>query len=218
MDEGEEVVLHIYDLSGGLAAQLSAALTGQQINGIWHTGVCVFAREYFFGGDGVQDGVPGRTQYGSPVRRLVLGRTQLTQDAVRDLLASLAGTSFAPGTYRLLDYNCNTFSECFASLLTGKNNPVPREVMDQVQRVLQTPLAAAVLGSQPVSATPTVVEAVPAQQPSLLPTADDADAEAAFQAAVRAEFESLLAAAPGTDTDEAASLAVSRVLARQGLT
>ena len=68
----------------------------------------------------------------------------------------------------------------------------------------------------PMSAALSVAEAEP-QQPPPLPQANDREGEAAFEAAVRAEFEALVAASPGTDTDEAAALAVSRVLARQGL-
>lgn len=39
-----DVVLRVYDLSRGMAAQLSLAILGKQIDGIWHTGVYVFGR------------------------------------------------------------------------------------------------------------------------------------------------------------------------------
>ena len=47
------VSVHVYDLSQGLAAALSPSLIGKQIGGVWHTGVVVYGREYFFGG-GIQ--------------------------------------------------------------------------------------------------------------------------------------------------------------------
>lgn len=39
-----KIELAVYDLSNGLAAQMSQAILGQYIEGIWHTGVIVFNR------------------------------------------------------------------------------------------------------------------------------------------------------------------------------
>lgn len=59
------VVLNVYDLSHGsflsilevfsqackgMARQLSPMIIGKQIDGIWHTGVLVFGREFYYGG------------------------------------------------------------------------------------------------------------------------------------------------------------------------
>lgn len=41
------VTLHVYDLSQGMARQLSPAFLGRQIDGIWHTGIEVYGREYY---------------------------------------------------------------------------------------------------------------------------------------------------------------------------
>lgn len=38
------VSLRVYDLSRGMARQLSPALLGKQIDGIWHTGVLVYGQ------------------------------------------------------------------------------------------------------------------------------------------------------------------------------
>ncbi|RXW24882.1 hypothetical protein EST38_g925 [Candolleomyces aberdarensis] len=43
------VELYVYDLSGGMAKQLSRQLVGRQIDGIWHTSVVVFGKEIFYG-------------------------------------------------------------------------------------------------------------------------------------------------------------------------
>lgn len=53
MEEHSTVKVRIYDLSQGLAKNLSRMLIGKQIDGIWHTGVVVFGKEYFYGG-GIQ--------------------------------------------------------------------------------------------------------------------------------------------------------------------
>lgn len=33
-------------------------LSGRQIDGVWHTGVVAYGREYFFGGGGIQSCLP----------------------------------------------------------------------------------------------------------------------------------------------------------------
>ena len=57
------VVLHKYDLSNGMAAQFSKQFTGRQIDGIWHTGIVVYEKEYYYGG-GVSYDHPACTPFG----------------------------------------------------------------------------------------------------------------------------------------------------------
>ena len=45
-----DVKLHVYDLSTGMAAQFSRQIIGKHIEGVWHTGIVVFNKEYYFGG------------------------------------------------------------------------------------------------------------------------------------------------------------------------
>ena len=217
MAEGAEVVLHLYDLSHGLASQLSAQLLGRHIDAVYHSGVVVFGSEIYFGG-GIQRSRPGQSQYGVPMRRLSLGRTQLTEDALRDYLSAASASQFGPDKYHILENNCNHFSEMLCEFLLGRPGCVPQEVLDLPRIVMQSPLAAAIAPMlQPLSVALSVGEQ-PQLQPPPAPQADDREGEAAFEAAVRAEFEALIAASPSTDTDEAAALAVSRVLARHFVT
>jgi hypothetical protein len=58
-----EVKLHVYDLSNGMAAQFSRQLIGKYIEGVWHTGIVVFNKEYYFGG-GISYDAPGMTPFG----------------------------------------------------------------------------------------------------------------------------------------------------------
>lgn len=69
-----EVVLHVYDLSQGVAKQLSTALLGKEFKAVYHTGVVVYGIEYFYGG-GISTGYPGMTDYGVPIEKRVLGQT-----------------------------------------------------------------------------------------------------------------------------------------------
>ena len=48
-----QVRLAVYDLSQGMAKQFSMGFLGKQIDGIWHTGIIIWGKEYFFGG-GIQ--------------------------------------------------------------------------------------------------------------------------------------------------------------------
>lgn len=53
-----EIKLHVYDLSQGMAAQFSRQLIGKHIEGVWHTGIVVYGKEYYFGG-GISYDAPG---------------------------------------------------------------------------------------------------------------------------------------------------------------
>ncbi len=59
-----EVRLNIYDLSNGMAKQFSRQLVGKQIDGIYHTGIVIYNKEYYFGG-GISWDPPGRTPFGN---------------------------------------------------------------------------------------------------------------------------------------------------------
>ena len=43
-------MLYQFDLTQGLARALSRGFIGKQIDGVWHTAVCVYGKEYFYGG------------------------------------------------------------------------------------------------------------------------------------------------------------------------
>lgn len=86
-----EVTLHLYDLSRGVAAALSPWLLEEQLEGVWHTGLVVYGKEYYFGGDIYYD-TPGETGFGRPRIAISLGST-LRQ---RDELHAFVVTSSSP--------------------------------------------------------------------------------------------------------------------------
>ncbi|KAJ9585616.1 hypothetical protein L9F63_002586, partial [Diploptera punctata] len=53
-DDGTSVELYVYDLTKGAARVMSQMFLGRQIDGIWHTAIVVYGREYFFGAAGIQ--------------------------------------------------------------------------------------------------------------------------------------------------------------------
>ena len=69
---GRLVSLAVYDLSNGLAGQLSLPLLGKQIDGIWHTGIRIDGIEYFYGG-GIQRCSVAMSPFGQPQSVIALG-------------------------------------------------------------------------------------------------------------------------------------------------
>lgn len=58
MGDSVPVQLYVYDMTNGVAAVMSQMILGQQIEGIWHTSVVVYGREFFYGGSGIQSCMP----------------------------------------------------------------------------------------------------------------------------------------------------------------
>ncbi|KAE9036354.1 hypothetical protein PR001_g8865 [Phytophthora rubi] len=136
------VTLHVYDLSHGMARQLSPALLGKTIDGVWHTGVLVFGREYFFGGGGIQAMAPELVvqRYGmNPVRTIALGETSRTQQELEQFLRDNSAR-FTDATYDLLRHNCNNFSDEVAKFLVGSG--IPQYILDLPNEALNSPFGA----------------------------------------------------------------------------
>lgn len=135
-ETSHKVYLHVYDLSQGMARQMSPMLMGKQIDGIWHTGVVINGLEYFFGA-GIHKMPAGRTHFGQPLQVLELGTTEISGDLLQQLLDDMA-PRYRPQDYSLLFHNCNNFSNEFSQLLTGAS--IPEYINLQVQEALNTPL------------------------------------------------------------------------------
>lgn len=130
------VQLRIYDLSQGMARTMSPALLGKQIDGIWHTGIVVYGREYYFGG-GICADPPGTTPYGTPHSIEIMGATDKSQAEFRDFLGSIS-PNFTFATYHLLDNNCNNFSDQCCRFLVGKS--IPQYILDLPSEAMNSPL------------------------------------------------------------------------------
>ncbi|XP_029953594.1 desumoylating isopeptidase 1b [Salarias fasciatus] len=131
------VELYIYDLSGGIARQLSLAMLGEQVDGVWHTAIVVHGKEHFFSGEGVKSCTPGGTSVGEPESTVSLGFTQVNAETFKEYLESLAETKYRGERYDLFEHNCNTFSNEVAQYLTGET--IPAYITDLPSKVLSTP-------------------------------------------------------------------------------
>ncbi|EEQ99109.1 conserved hypothetical protein, partial [Perkinsus marinus ATCC 50983] len=96
---GIKVQAHLYDLSQGMARQMSPMILGKQIEGIWHTGVVVFGLEYYYGG-GICVSPPPAVP-GMPYRTIDL-------DVIEEVFR------YTTETYSLLTNNCNNFADDIA--------------------------------------------------------------------------------------------------------
>nr|CAD1836143.1 unnamed protein product [Ananas comosus var. bracteatus] len=139
MEEGGyKVKLNVYDLSQGLARQLSTTFLGKAIEAIWHTGVVVYGTEYYFGA-GIQQDPAGRTPYGTPVQVVDLGVTHVPKEVFEDYLQEISGR-YTPETYNLLSHNCNNFSNEVAQFLVGAS--IPSYILELPSDVMNSPMGA----------------------------------------------------------------------------
>ncbi|KAH7152105.1 PUL domain-containing protein [Dactylonectria estremocensis] len=131
-----DVHLLVYDLSGGMARQMSAGILGFQLDAIYHTSIEVNGREYVYDG-GIIAIAPGSSHLGQPMERMHLGTTNLPTDIIEEFLDSLRPI-FTLEAYDLFRHNCNNFSDSFSNFLVGKG--IPDHIAKMPQAVLDSPM------------------------------------------------------------------------------
>lgn len=179
-EEGQKVTLHVYDLSQGLARQLSVAFLGKSIEAIWHTGIVVYGNEYYFGA-GVQHDPVGRTPYGVPIRVVELGVTHVPKAVFDDYLLEIR-PRYTAETYKLMTHNCNNFSNEVAQFLVG--TPIPDYILQLPNEVMNSPMASLILPMIQQLENTMRSGAVP-QAPQLIPPAHNAQQFRAARDAVK---------------------------------
>ncbi|KAJ1927931.1 hypothetical protein IWQ60_002487 [Tieghemiomyces parasiticus] len=154
-ESGAPVELYVYDLSHGLARQLSPQLVGRLVEGIWHTSVVVYGTEWYYG-QGVLRAKPGSTAHGAPLQRLAMGHTKVSVEELVSFVTRLAEAKYTADRYRLLDHNCNHFSAEVVQYLTG--GEIPAYIRDLPREILATDFGRALQplleGAQPPSRLP----------------------------------------------------------------
>lgn len=133
--------LHVYDLSHGLARQLSMSFLGKTIEAIWHTGVVVYGREYYYG-RGIQEVVAGTAPYGTPMRVVDLGITHIPKDVFEMYLQEIT-PRYTAESYSLLAHNCNNFSSEITQFLVGNN--IPDYILNLPNEVTSSPMGALIM-------------------------------------------------------------------------
>lgn len=132
----EEVYLYCYDIANG-KAPLLAPLVGEYWEGVWHTGIVAFGKEYWYGGR-LFESVPGSTAFGSPHHIEHLGTTLRTKDELWELLTRELARQYTGSNYDVLNHNCNHFTDELSRFLL--NEPLPKHIVSQGEAVMQSPL------------------------------------------------------------------------------
>lgn len=83
-----DVHLLVYDLSRGMARDMSMGILGFQLDAIYHTSIELNGREYVYDG-GIIAIVPGSSHLGQPMERIKLGNTSLPMDVIEEYLDSI---------------------------------------------------------------------------------------------------------------------------------
>ena len=115
---------------------MSRAYLGKQIDGIWHTAVFVFGKEYYYGG-GICVGEPKKTPYGIPVREIDFGYTEKTENELEDYIKKI-NSNYTAETYDVLKHNCNHFTDDALYFLVRKH--LPDNILKQHEQILSTPM------------------------------------------------------------------------------
>lgn len=130
------VVLNWYDVSYGYAQWFpSKVLGGQKLDGIWHTGVVAFGREYWYGGK-VFSSDPGHAPFPpGPLRSTHLGYTHRTREELEDFLRFEMVPRYTRENYDVMRHNCNHFSEEVSSFLV-QGSHIPEEALMQPESLM----------------------------------------------------------------------------------
>ncbi|KFH46895.1 Desumoylating isopeptidase-like protein [Hapsidospora chrysogenum ATCC 11550] len=131
-----DVHLLVYDLSRGMARQMSMGLLGFQLDAIYHTSILLRGREYVYDG-AIISIAPGSSHLGQPMEKLHLGTTDLTMDIIEEYLDSVRSI-FTLEAYDLFRHNCNNFTDSFANFLLGKG--IPSHIVNMPQAAMDSPL------------------------------------------------------------------------------
>lgn len=119
-----EVTLFVYDLSKGAIGRfkdLAKFITGTAHEAIYHTSIVVWGKEYYFSG-GIAISEPGTTDFGTPINKIPLGRTEITKEDFEKHLKKI-GPHFTHEKYDVFKNNCNHLSNDLSKFLLNKFIP-----------------------------------------------------------------------------------------------
>eukprot|EP00442_Polarella_glacialis_P037114 CAMPEP_0115058252 /NCGR_PEP_ID=MMETSP0227-20121206/6242_1 /TAXON_ID=89957 /ORGANISM="Polarella glacialis, Strain CCMP 1383" /LENGTH=403 /DNA_ID=CAMNT_0002443209 /DNA_START=64 /DNA_END=1275 /DNA_ORIENTATION=+ len=130
-----EVTAYVYDITQGMAAQMSVAIIGKQIEFIPHTGIACFGKEYFFG-SGPCIGVPGKSVPVKVHQVLNLGNTDKTCEELEAYIRDVLANEHTEANYSLLSHNCNHYADDVAKFLL-KGTGIPLSIVNTVEEVFR---------------------------------------------------------------------------------
>jgi len=129
-----DVVLHCYDVSDGLVSNISPWAACQSIEGIWHTSVVVFGKEFYWSSV-VRFEKPRETVWGDPTKEIAMGSTWFREDEFVRFIVKELHPVFTKEAYDVLSFNCNHCCDRLCMWLTG--NHVPDKFLHQAQNIME---------------------------------------------------------------------------------
>lgn len=126
-----DVYLRVYDMSNGMAKTFSKQLLGIELDGVWHTSIEIFGREYFFHST-LRSEMIGVVSFGQLVDRIHLGQTDCSKLSFEEFFNSCY-SAWNERTYDLLENNCNNFTNWLANFLVNKD--IPEYILSLPQKV-----------------------------------------------------------------------------------
>lgn len=132
------VTLYVYDISQGMARQMSPMIVGRLVEGVWHTSIVVHNKEFYFQGGTFGD-APKSTPFGMPIKEIPLGTTEISKAELDEYVVSVAD-QFSAETYDIFKNNCNHFTNNLAEFLVGEG--IPAEYLNQANEFEFTPIGA----------------------------------------------------------------------------
>ena len=85
----EKVELAVYDITNGMAKNMSMMFIGQQVDAVFHSALIVYGKEYYFGGGICQDPIH-QTPYGKPIEKIEMGSTEIPKEVFDEYLKDLS--------------------------------------------------------------------------------------------------------------------------------
>lgn len=136
----QDVKLYMYDLSKGMAKTLAPVLgswlSAEAFDGVWHSGVVVFGKEYFFNGELVHVS-PGETTWGPPTKVVTIGHTSCSRKALHQFVVEELRAVFNKSSYDALYNNCNHFADRVCMYLCKRH--IPDYVLQQHEQLAKLP-------------------------------------------------------------------------------
>lgn len=132
-----KVELRVYDIGGKYTPMMSALLR-KEMPAIWHVGIGVFGKEYWFS-TRIESKDLGDTEtaFGmSPHATYELGQTAVEHKAFEAFLEEELSSRFNIDTYKVFTHNCNHFSRDALAFLLGEGVEMPGYILENSDRAL----------------------------------------------------------------------------------
>lgn len=107
-------------------ARAAPAILGRPVEGIWHTGIVCYGKEYFFGSgiNSIPEADFAQSFGMSPTKTVDLGDTEIPAEVFEEWVADRGREFFSSTSYNLIRRNCNHFTGvCQQRTLGGQCRP-----------------------------------------------------------------------------------------------